>query len=122
MKFTIPYPPKSEMATWNKQYGLNAIYSGKHWTRRKADSEYWHNLVHLYLKQQKVAQKLFEEPVHITFRWNDNLDCSNHAYMAKLIEDGLKEYLLKDDSKKYVKGISHFFHDGDFIEVEITEI
>jgi Holliday junction resolvase RusA-like endonuclease len=122
VKFTIPYPHKKEMAAWNKRFGLNAIYSGKHWTKRNDDSDFFHDLVYAYLKQQKVAQKLFKSPVHITFRWNDNLDLSNHSYMAKLIEDSLKGYLIKDDSKKYVTGISHFFHDENYIEVEITEI
>ena len=122
MKFQIPYPPKSEMAAWNKEYGLNSIYVGKHWTKRNADSEFWHNLVYLYLKQQKIAKKPFEKPVHIIFRWNDNLDLSNHAYESKLIEDGIKGYLIKDDSKKYVKGISHFFHDENYIEVELQEV
>lgn len=122
MKFRIPYPPKSEMAEWNKEYGLNSIYSGKHWTKRNADSEFWHNLVYTYLRQQKILKKPFDEPVRITFYWNDNLDCSNHAYMGKLIEDGIKGYLIKDDSKKYVKGISHFFHDKDYIEVVIEAI
>lgn len=121
MIFTIPYPSKNNMAAWNKAYGLNAIYSGKHWAKRNADSELWHNMVLLYLKQQKVAQKLFENPVHITFRWNDNLDLSNHAYIGKLIEDAIKGYLIKDDKRKYVQGITHLFHDKDYIEIEITE-
>lgn len=123
MKFQIPYPStKTEMSAWNKEYGMNAIYSGKHWAKRKADRDFWHNMVCLYLKRQKIPKKLFSEPVQITFRWNDNLDCSNHAYMGKLIEDGLKGYLIKDDKRKYVKAISHCFHDENYIEVEITEI
>ena len=122
MKFIIPYPPKSVMARWNKEYSLNSIYTGKHWSKRNADSEFWHNMVRSCLLQQAVPNKTFFNPVCIIFRWNDSLDCSNHAYMAKLIEDGLKGYLIKDDSKKYVKGISHFFHDGNYIEVEIQEV
>ena len=122
MKFTIPYPPKKEMAAWNQRFGLNAIYAGKHWAKRNADKEFWHTMVTLYLKQQKVAQKLFEKPVHITFRWNDNLDLSNHAYMGKLIEDAIKGYIIKDDKRKYVTGITNLFHDKDYIEVEITEV
>lgn len=122
MKFTIPYPPKTQMAKWNKTYGMNAIYAGKHWAKRNADKEFWHNLVYTCLIKQKVPEKPFENPVQITFRWNDNLDCSNHAYMAKLIEDGMKGYLLKDDNRKHVKGILNYFHDEDYIEVEITEI
>jgi len=122
MKFTIPYPPKTQIAKWNKEYGLNSIYTGKHWTKRNADKEFWHNLVYTCLIKQKVPEKLFEKPVQITFRWNDNLDIDNHAYLGKLITDGLKGYLLTDDRKKYYKRLIHEYHDEDYIEVEITEI
>jgi Holliday junction resolvase RusA-like endonuclease len=123
MKFIIPYPEnKTEQAAWNKRYSMNAIYSGKHWAKRNADKEFWHDLVHAYLKHQKVPQKLFQRPVQITFRWNDKLDIDNHAYLGKLIADGLKGYLLKDDSRKHYIRLTHEFHDKNFVEVEIQEV
>lgn len=123
MKFEIPYPTtKAEKKRWNKEYGLNAIYAGKHWTKRKRDSEHWHWLVKKHLIAQKVEKKVFEKPVCITFSYNDNLDCSNHAYIAKMIEDSLKGQLLTDDSRKYVTEIRHKFYDGDSIVVEIQEV
>jgi Holliday junction resolvase RusA-like endonuclease len=123
MKFTIPYPEnKTEQTAWNKNYGMNAIYSGKHWTKRNADKEFWHDLVQTYLKQQKVARKLFERQVQIIFRWNDNLDIDNHAYLGKLIADGLKGYLLADDNRKHYIRLIHEFHDKNYVEVEITEV
>jgi Holliday junction resolvase RusA-like endonuclease len=79
-------------------------------------------LVQTYLKQQKVARKLFERQVQIIFRWNDNLDIDNHAYLGKLIADGLKGYLLADDNRKHYIRLIHEFHDKNYVEVEITEV
>lgn len=61
----------------------------------------------------------FERPVILTFWFNDRLDCSNHAMYVKMIEDGMKGRLIKDDSKRYVKGIECYFHDEDYILVQL---
>jgi hypothetical protein len=103
-----------------KEYGLNSIYAGKHWAKRKADKEDWHTLV-LSALANLHSFGMFDKPVKITFYWNDGLDCSNHAYMAKMIEDCLKGYIIKDDSRRYVKEICHKFYDKPFITVEIVE-
>ena len=42
--------------------------------------------------------------------------------MAKLIEDGMKGKLIVDDSRRWVKGIEHYFHDAPFIKVIVREI
>lgn len=63
---------------------------------------------------------MFKVPVKITFYWNDNLDCSNHAYMAKMIEDALKGWVIEDDNRKHVIGIHHEFHKENYIKVEVT--
>lgn len=64
-EFTIPYPatPKGK-AAWNKQYGLNAYWAGKHWAKRKADADYWHALTRHAIRglqpaQRKSERKLF---------------------------------------------------------------
>lgn len=122
VSFKIPYPTtKAEKKHWSKEFGLNAIYAGKHWAKRKEDGKYWHWLVKSELIKQKIPRELFTAPVEILFSYNDGFDCSNHAYMAKMIEDSLKGWLLTDDSRKYVKRITHEFHDGDSIIVEIKE-
>ena len=69
-----------------------------------------------------IRKRPFERPVVLTFQWNDRLDCSNHAYMAKLIEDGMKGILLHDDSRRWVRGIEHYFHDKPYIRVTVTEV
>lgn len=122
-KFRIPYPEyASERRRWNKDYGLNAYYSGKHWSVRKKDAEYWHWLTVLNMNQQNVRRTPLKRPVIITFRWNDRLDCSNHAIIAKMIEDAMKGRVIEDDSRRFVKGVCHYFHDEDYIGIEVREV
>ena len=121
--FFIPYPKtKSGKADWNKRYGLNAYYSGKHWSMRKKDAEYWHYLVRSELRRQHPKCTILRSPVVLSFYWNDNLDLSNHACMAKMIEDALKGIIIEDDSRKHVKGIEHYFHGEDCIRIVVEEI
>lgn len=121
--FVIPYPKtESGKKQWSKQYGLNAYYAGKHWSKRKEDAEFWHRLVWVEMCKQGIRRKPFENPVVITFYWNDRLDCSNHAVMAKMIEDAMRGRVIRDDSRRWVKGIQHYFHDKPYIGVVITEI
>jgi hypothetical protein len=121
ISFTIPYPStKAGKTDWNRRYGLNPYYSGKHWSERKKDAEYWHYLVRSELRKLE-KRSMLRSPVVITFYYNDNLDLSNHAAMAKMIEDALKGVIIEDDSRKHVKGIEHYFHGEDFIRVVIKE-
>lgn len=121
--FEIRYPPSAAgKKQWAQWYGMNAYYAGKHWGQRKQDAEYWHRLTVAEMCAQKVRKTPFKKPVIITFYWNDNLDCSNHAVMAKMIEDAMKGRLINDDNRKWVKGIEHYFHDKDTIKVVVREI
>ena len=117
MRFRIEYPPN-----FGKLYGLNAIYAGKHWSARQKDSVYWHTIVRKALKNAGIKKGAYKHPVSITFWWDDRLDCSNHAYASKMIEDALKGYLIVDDNKKWVKRITHEFHTGKCILVEIKAL
>lgn len=103
-------------------YGLNSLYSGKHWAIRKRDADFWHEVVQLHLRKKKVAHKPFEGPVAIFFYWDDRLDLSNEAYAAKMIEDALKGWVIVDDNKKYVKEIHHLTHDKGTIRVVVKEL
>lgn len=123
VEFHIPYPKTDAgRKKWNKLYGMNAIYAGKHWSLRRQDAEYWHALTASAINAAHIRRLPFNKPVIISFYWNDRLDCSNHAYMAKLIEDGMKGRLIVDDSKKFVQGIDHRFHDAPYIKITIKEI
>lgn len=120
--FRIYYPKsKAEGKRWNSEYGLNAYYAGKHWSKRKQDADYWHLLTVSAMNRSEVRRKPFQKPVILTFWFNDRLDCSNHAMYIKMIEDGMKGRIIQDDSKKFVKGIECYFHDEDYILVEIRE-
>ena len=125
-EFYIPYPKprsaKGKKRTFSGEYGLNAIYAGKHWTQRKADSESWHAYTLQCLLQQSIRRKPYDCPVEIIFSWDDKLDCSNHAYAAKMIEDAIKGYLIVDDSRKYVQRIVHEFNRQKIIKVTIREV
>lgn len=121
--FSIPYPDTAAgKKQWTKRYGMNAYYAGKHWAVRKADADYWHRLTQAEMQRQKVRTKPFENPVIISFYWNDRLDCSNHAVMGKMIEDAMVGRIIDGDSRKYVKGIEHYFWDKDSIGVCVREI
>ncbi len=121
--FRIYYPSsKAEMKRWTKEYGMNSYYAGKHWSIRKRDAEYWHLLTRSAMNKQEVRLRPFEKPVILTFYFNDRLDCSNHAMFIKMIEDGMKGRLITDDSKKFVKGIECYFHDKEYILIEIREV
>ena len=122
-KFRIPYPQQpSERKKWNSRYGMNAYYAGKHWSERKRDADFWHLLVRSCLNGQEVRRIPFKRPVVITFRWNDKMDIDNHAVMGKMIVDAMKGRIIEDDNKSWVKGVCHYFHDEDYISVEIHEV
>lgn len=121
--FIIHYPKSpTRKKAWNKQYGMNSVYAGKHWSVRRQDAQFWHALTLSAINAAHIRKRPFEKPVVITFLWNDRLDCSNHAYMAKLIEDGMKGKLIVDDSQRWVRGVEHYFHDAPYIKVILREV
>lgn len=122
-RFRIYYPKnKAALKQWTKDYGMNAYYAGKHWSIRKRDAEFWHMMVRSCMAEQDVRRFPFKRPVIITFHWNDRLDIDNHAVMGKMIVDAMKGRVIEDDSRRWLKGVCHYFHDEDYISVEIREI
>ena len=120
----IEYPKRAADKTrWSKQFGLNAYYAGKHWQARRRDAEYWHRLTQaaVYEAGIKHNQQPFRKPVTIRFWWNDRLDIDNHAAMGKMIVDGLKGWIIADDDRKHLASVQHFWHNEDFIKIEIAE-
>lgn len=122
--FRIEYPnTPAGKKDWNKRFSDNAYYAGKHWAVRKKDADYWHNMVRACMDRQGVRKRPFEKPVEILLFWNDRLDVDNHSIMGKMIVDAMKGRLLQNDSKKWVRSVTHTFHDrGDFIWVEVREV
>lgn len=105
----------------NAGFSLNAVYGGIHWARRRHQAKQIHELVGLELRRQLIPHHLATVPVSVHFSWNSNLDLDNHGYLAKLIIDGLKGYVIKDDSKPYIKGISHEYWDGPGVSVTVMD-
>ena len=110
MEFKIDYPKPKTL--WTKKYSLNRYYSGVHWSIRKKDADYWHLLTLSAIQGLKPTNK----PVILTFYFNDGLDISNHAAMAKMIEDGLfhdygKEYfqVVFSELDRYRKSREHIY-------------
>lgn len=121
--FRIEYPKtKSGRREWSRQYGLNSIYAGKHWSKRKADAEYWHRITRAAMAREGIGKNPIGKPVTVCFWWNDRLDLDNHSYMGKMIVDGMKGYLIPEDDRRYVAEIIHRWHDEDYILVEVEEI
>ena len=122
--FKIEYPnTPAGKKDWNKRFSDNAYYAGKHWAVRKKDADYWHNMVRACMDRQGVRKRPFEKPVEILLFWNDRLDVDNHSIMGKMIVDAMKGRLLQNDSKKWVRSVTHTFHErGDFIWVEVREV
>lgn len=122
-RFIIRYPrTREERARWSKQYGLNAIYAGKHWSQRDADKQAWRLITWNAMNAARIGRNPFEGPVDITMSWNDGLDIDNHAYMGKMIVDAMRGRLLRDDSRRYVRSVTHRFHAEDYILVEVKEV
>lgn len=121
--FKIDYPPtKAGKTAWNRRYGLNAYYAGKHWAVRKKDAEYWHTITRAAVKECIKKPVFLDNPVVIEAYFNDNMDASNHAAILKMVEDSLKGLLIHDDNRRYVKGVSMFFHNEDYIKVILREV
>lgn len=121
--FKIYYPKnKAEIKRWTKDYGMNAYYAGKHWSKRKEDADYWHLLTLSAMNRQGLRRRPFDKPVEISFKWNDRLDIDNHCVMGKMIVDAMKGRLINDDDRRWLKGVCHYFHDEDYILVQIREV
>ena len=118
------YYPKTAAGKkqWNHRFSLNAYWSGKHHAERAEDAKYWHAIVWAALTEARVPKKTFERPAVITFLWNDGLDIDNHAAMGKCITDALKNRVIQNDSRRYLAGVEHYFHEEPYIEVIIREI
>lgn len=102
------------------RYGLNRLYAGMHWTKRKSHADYWHNRIGWELK--RIKAEMFESPVFIEFEFETGMDIDNCGYLIKLIIDGLKGIVIHDDSKKYVAGYSAVHGKEKGILIKIREI
>lgn len=123
LEFVINYPvSKKTKAAWNRAYGLNAYYSGKHWSVRNSDAEFWHHLVLLELARQHIHPEALDTPVEVEVTFDDGLDCDNHAVIVKYIIDALKGRCYPDDNRKYVVRVTTGFNNDNLIRVRIRAV
>jgi len=85
----------------------NAIYAGIHWRKRKKIADYYH-----YISVEDcMSLKTIIKPVILRFEFyfkSRYLDASNCSFMWKMLEDWLvKNWLLKDDTNKYVLWVTY---------------
>lgn len=114
MKIELPYP--SDFG----QYSTNRYYSGKPFPVRNRDKDVWKWIVYSALLKAKIPKRPLDYPVEIIFSFDDRLDCSNHSIVEKMIEDALKGWVLKDDTRKWVKRITTEFNDEKRLTVEVV--
>lgn len=98
-------------------WGMNKIYTGQHWSARKAQAQEVHLLVRAAIRRQAPRARRFREPVQVVLRYNSRLDIDNHGYLAKLIIDGMKGLLIEDDDRHHVSALVQEFHSGDAREI-----
>lgn len=111
MNFTIPIPDK---------VSLNRIYAGVHFRTRSAHKEQYHLAV--LAGKPKPYKGTFPVHCHYHFRLHGTrLDISNHAYMLKMVEDGLVAVgIIPGDEPKYVASITITSEKDQADEVDIT--
>lgn len=100
-------------------FSLNKLYAGMHWSTRKRQADEWHWRVVSALKEAGIKKRMFEAPVRIAFAWPGKLDLDNTAYMRKMIIDALKGYLIEDDDRRYIIGLSDEIGTGKGIKVTV---
>jgi hypothetical protein len=85
------------LPSWNK------FYSGMHWAKRKQMADYWHELVKWEIIKNKIKKTESRKAISITCYFpnrRSQLDADNLC--AKLIIDGLKNFVMPDDNDKYI--------------------
>ena len=97
MKFTIAIPEK---------VSLNKIYAGVHWKQRRE----WAEDMHWAVMACRVPAYRGPFPIDCRYHFHlhgKQLDSSNCAFLAKLVEDGLVHAgVIPDDSRNYVRWFS----------------
>lgn len=104
--------------------GLNRLLAREHWTIRNEEVTRVKLAVRVAIDPN---EPMFDKPVAITIRAyfknkSVQLDASNVP--AKLYEDGLIDWLIKDDSPQYVRSmttVSLLDRQNPRIEIEIKE-
>lgn len=93
------------------EYSLNKLSDRYDKSNKKHDIE---DSTIATMWANKITRAPIENPVKIMLLYNSNLDVDNHGYVAKSVIDGIRKYgLLKNDTKKYVKGVNQEFNEAN---------
>lgn len=100
----------------------NQLYSASHWIKRKKMADEIHELVLAAYYENTMRKPRFLNKVNITITahfTNRLLDSDN--IMAKLWIDGLKGYVITDDSPEFVESVTtkSVKDTKNFVEIEI---
>lgn len=105
----------------NSKWSLNKVYAGSHWAVRKKDADSVHDAIRWTALTLNPRPKVFHCPVDIEIEYDCRLDIDNCGYMSKLIIDGLKGIVIKDDTKKYVASLKQSFWNGGGIRITVKK-
>jgi len=101
---------------------LNSIYSSVHWAKRKSYADTIHWIVWQALNKAKIPREPFDGPVEIEFIFPpDKIDIDNHGYFCKSCVDAMKGWIIPNDNRKYVHGITQRFGEREDILVSIKQ-
>lgn len=63
MRLYIDYPPtRAGKTAWNRRFGLNAYYAGKHFQARKRDAEELHGRARAAMKRARIRREMIRGP------------------------------------------------------------
>jgi hypothetical protein len=86
-----------------EKVSTNAIYAGMHWAKRKRLADLYHRA----LIEHRLTR--IPTPANLTFTFTFKgklLDCTNVAFMAKLLEDGMVQWgILPGDAPDQVASV-----------------
>ena len=99
----------------------NRIYSGIHYSIRQSHIDLIHGLTIQAMKEYGIEKKPLNYPVKCTYWFDDRLDLSNNSYVMKMIEDAMKGWIIKDDSRNYIKQITMKWWNGGGVKVRVEK-
>ena len=86
-----------------KALSLNDFYAGGHWKKRADGKKKYDNIFKVLLLEARVK---WMHEFRLDVVYNSKHDCDNVVGMSKIFVDSMKGIYIKEDSKRYFKGLS----------------
>lgn len=106
---------------------LNASYSGRHWTKRRAEASYIHTLVAIDCRRQAITP-ITEFPIDVTVTayYKDNRRRDSGNISNKELIDGLViAGIIPDDNTKYIRAVTTIAVNkagSNYVEIECNSV